>query len=153
MQKLPTAQYLPLPCHITPNTHSQHHHLLFLLRPAHRTTDKLKAISISSISVAMQLLLWPQRRTSCVRAYPESLQATQSHYIETGHDSFLSSFQTLRRRLPVLNNGSKVTTAAHKQRVSKHAVHINLIVAPCIFTESLQFINQRMHIQFHIKHF
>jgi len=30
---------------------------------------------------------------------------------------------------------------------------INLIVAPCIFVELLQFINQRMHIKFHIKHF
>ena len=28
----------------------------------------------------------------------------------------------------------------------------NLIVAPCIFAESLQFINQRMHIKFHIKY-
>ena len=27
-----------------------------------------------------------------------------------------------------------------------HTVSINLIVAPCIFVESLQFINQRMHI-------
>jgi len=30
---------------------------------------------------------------------------------------------------------------------------INLIVAPCIFVESLQFINQRMHVSFHVKHF
>ena len=29
---------------------------------------------------------------------------------------------------------------------------INLTVAPCIFAESLQFLNQWMHIQFHIKH-
>ena len=32
-------------------------------------------------------------------------------------------------------------------------IFINLIVTPCIFVESLQFINQRMHIYFHIKHF
>jgi len=31
--------------------------------------------------------------------------------------------------------------------------HVNLIVASCIFVESLQFIHQRMHILFHIKHF
>jgi len=30
---------------------------------------------------------------------------------------------------------------------------LNLIVAPCNFVESLQFINQQMHIQFHTKHF
>jgi len=31
---------------------------------------------------------------------------------------------------------------------------INLIVASCIFfVESLQFVNQQMHIKFHIKHF
>ena len=28
----------------------------------------------------------------------------------------------------------------------KHVGAINLVVAPCIFVESLQFINQRMHI-------
>ena len=37
--------------------------------------------------------------------------------------------------------------------IYKFSSEIYLIVAPCIFVESLQFINQRMHIQFHIKHF
>ena len=36
---------------------------------------------------------------------------------------------------------------------TNYCLFINLIVAPCIFVESLQFINQRMHILFHIKHF
>ena len=103
------------------------------LRPAHKTTGKLQ-VTISScfISVAMQLLLWPQRLTPCVRAFPQSLQATHSHYIETGHESFFSSLQILRRSLPLLNTDSKVTTAAHKWRQSVNTrCHMLHITATC----------------------
>ena len=39
-------------------------------------------------------------------------------------------------------------TFAFKFKIEKlkHKITINLIVTPCIFVESLQFINQRMHI-------
>jgi hypothetical protein len=102
----------PLGPQITPSTPSQHHQLL---SPPQTNTQNYTQVAISSsfISVAMQLLLWPQRRTSWVRVFPQSLQPTQSQCIETGHDSLLSSFHILRTRVPVLNTGSKVTTAAH----------------------------------------
>jgi len=41
---------------------------------------------------------------------------------------------------------SKVDSVVGQLKVKSATTTINLIVAPCIFVESLQFINQRMHI-------
>ena len=51
------------------------------------------------------------------------------------------------------NVGRVVVVFIRCHSVYKSWICINLIVASCIFVESLQFINQRMHIKFHIKHF
>ena len=52
-----------------------------------------------------------------------------------------------------LQLSSYVANPSVSQLKFKSTQHIHLIVAPCIFVESLQFINQRMHIKFQIKHF
>jgi len=40
------------------------------------------------------------------------------------------------------------------ETIIKFKIAINLIVAPCIFVESLLLINQQLHLHnFHIKHF
>jgi len=83
-------------------------------------------------------------QTSGINKHPEDQPQNPIAYIDAGFG--VPRDQSVHNAACVWIIGGRSVEPESCPNYEKHSVVINLIVAPCIFVESLKFINQRMQI-------